>query len=104
MYAIAKALFLRTQLRRERRAEIVRFKHLAKLDLGFTGHGIGAALEPLDGFFPGLHLPEPEAGDQLRGLAEGPIDHRALLAGEADAHALGAGMESFTGEEDAGFH
>src|SRR5437016_5544479 len=99
----AKTPFLRTKLRRERRAKVVRFKNLAKFNLGFAGHGIGAALEPFDGFFLGLHLPEPEAGHQLLGLAEGPINHCTLAPRETDAHALGTGVESLTGKEDAGF-
>src|SRR5688572_23951647 len=100
---VAKALFLRTKFRRERGAKIIRFKYLAKFNLGITGHGIGAALDPFDRFFLGLHLPEPEAGHQLVGLAEGPINHGTRGPGETNAHALGTGMESLTGEEDAGF-
>ena len=35
-----------------------------------SAHGIGAALDPLDRFLLGLHLPDPEARNQLLGFGE----------------------------------
>ena len=63
---------------------------------------IGAALDPFDRLFLRLHLPQPEAGDQLLGLGEGPVDHGPLVAGELDARALRARMEPLAREQDAG--
>src|SRR5262249_7257896 len=64
----------------------------------------GGALEPLDRFFPGLHLPHPEAGDQLLRLSEWAIGNGSLAAVEFHPRALGAGLQSLAREHDAGFH
>src|SRR5579859_2774027 len=71
-------------------AEVFGFKDLADFDFGIADVGIGAALDPFEGFFHGAHLPEPETGDELFGFAEGAVDYRAVLAGKTDALALGA--------------
>src|SRR5438046_4169991 len=47
----------------------------------------------------GLHLPDPEAGDQLLRLGEGPVDHGPLASRESDARAFRAGLESLRSEE-----
>jgi len=64
---------------------------LADLDLGFACVGVGATLDPLDGLFEGLDLPQPEAGDEFLGFGEGTVGDRAVLAGEVDASALEEG-------------
>src|SRR5882672_1003983 len=84
----AQAFLLFLQFRRKFGAEIAGFEYLANFNLAVGRHGIGAPLDPLDGFFLRPHLPEPEASDQLFGLGEGTVDHCALCAGEADACAL----------------
>src|SRR4051812_11719866 len=99
-----QALLLLPQLGSEFGSEVLGLEHRAKLDLGLPFHGIGAALDPFDRLFHGLHLPEPEAGDQLLGLGEGPVDHRPLVGGEPHTLALRARVEPLTREHHAGFH
>src|SRR6266545_7576959 len=90
----AYPLLLGAELGRELGTEILRFEHLANLDLGLRAReGIGAALDPFDRFFLGLHLPQPEAGDQLLRLGEGSVDDRSLCAREPDARAFRARLE-----------
>src|SRR4051812_45432783 len=66
-------LLLLAQLGRERGAEIVRLEPPANLDLGPAVEG--GTLQPLDRLVHRLDLPQPEAGDQLLGLGERPVDH-----------------------------
>src|SRR5213596_1625424 len=47
-----------------------------------------AALDPFDRLFLRLHLPQPEARDQLLGLGERPVDDGPLVPGELDPRAL----------------
>src|SRR6202051_4408624 len=82
--------------------EVFHLKDLADFDFVVTGVTPGGPLDPLDGLFEGLYLPEPEAGDELLGLGEGAVDDGTRLAGEFDACAFGAGMEAIEGEQDAG--
>jgi hypothetical protein len=70
---------------------------LADLDLGFACVGVGGALDPLDGLFEGLDLPEHEAGDEFLGFGEGTVGDGVVLAGEVDASAFGRGVEAFVG-------
>src|SRR5438876_480764 len=100
----AQALLLLPQLGRELGAEVLRLEHLADLDLGILPHRIGAALDPFDRLFLGLHLPDPETRDQLLRLGEGPVDHGALRSREPDACALRARVEPLAREHHAGFH
>src|SRR5690606_16339242 len=79
----SQTLFLGLQLGRELGAEVLGLEHRADLDLRFGGHGVGAALDPLDGFVHRLDLPQPEAGHQLLGFGEGPVDDGAVLASKA---------------------
>src|SRR5438309_4928517 len=74
-YLRAQALLLLPQLGRELGAEVLRLEHLADLDLGILPHRIGAALDPFDRLLLRLYLPDPDAGDQLLGLGEGPVDY-----------------------------
>src|SRR5438552_7660572 len=100
----AQALLLLPQLGRELGAEVLRLEHLANLDLGILPHRIGAALDPFDRLLLRLHLPDPEAGDQLLGLGEGPVDDGALRTREPDARALRARVQPFAREHHAGLH
>src|SRR3982074_2293141 len=84
--------------------EVFHLKDLADFDFGVAGAAVGATLDPLDGLFKGLDLPEPEAGDELLGFGEGAVDDGTRLAGEFDACAFGAGMEAIGGEQDASLH
>src|SRR5918996_4092422 len=70
----AQALLLLPQLGCKAVAEVLGLEHLADLDLGLAGHGIGATLRPCDRLVQGTRLDEPEAGDQLV-CGEGPVDH-----------------------------
>src|ERR1700687_467367 len=72
------------------RSEVGRLEHLPDLHLGVLE---GGALEPFDRLILGLHLPQPEPGDELLGLGEGSVDHGPLPLLELDARALRAGLE-----------
>src|SRR5262245_3071105 len=61
----AQPFFLLTEFRRELGAEVLRSEDLPNFDLGLSLHRVGAALDPLNRLFLGLHLPQPKAGDQL---------------------------------------
>src|SRR5438309_7508345 len=76
----AQALLLFPELGRELGSEVFRLEHLANLDLGLAREGIRTALDPFDRLFLRLHLPQPEAGDQLLRLGERPVDHGALVS------------------------
>src|SRR4030081_3542989 len=95
----ADAIFLLPELRRELRAEILRLEYLAELDLGPAVEG--GSLQPFDRLLSGLHLPDPEAGDQLLRFGEGTVDHRALLSFEPHARTLRARMKPIPREHDA---
>src|ERR1700752_5372152 len=74
--------------------EILVREERADLDVGRLVVRIGTALQPFHRFLHRLDFPQPVAGDQLLGFGEGSIDHGAVLAGEADALALGGRMQS----------
>src|SRR5207249_2241802 len=98
-------LFLCPKLRGELLAEILRLEDWADLDLRLLPrHRSRAAPDPLDGLLHRLHLPDPEARDELLGLGERPVDDRLLPAGEAHALALAAGVEAVARQHDAGLH
>src|SRR5437016_3600446 len=97
----AQAFFLLPEFGSERGTEVRRLEHLADFDLGPLERG---ALEPLDRLFLRLHLPQPEAGDQLLRLGEGPVDHGPLPTREPDARALRAGVKPLCREQHARFH
>src|SRR5438445_2584815 len=81
--------------------EVRRLEDLADLHLGILE---GGALEPLDRLLLRLHLPEPEAGDQLLRLSERPVDHGPLASGETDASALRARLQPLAGEHHPRLH
>src|SRR5512134_2575704 len=93
-------LLLRAQLGRERIAEVVGLEHGADLDLALRKMLEGAAPEPLYGVLDRVHAPQPEAGDPLLGLGERTVGHGP--AGELDAYALRARVQTLPGEQDAG--
>src|SRR2546427_9275075 len=84
----AHALLLLPELGPECGTEVLGLEHLANLDLGAVPEG--RPLDPLDGFCFRLHLPQPEAGDQLLRFGEGSVGHGSLPAGELHARALRA--------------
>src|SRR2546422_2918145 len=82
----AHTLLLLPELGLECGTEVLGLEHLANLDLGAVTEG--GPLDPRDRFLLRLHLPQPEAGDQLLRLGEGPVDHRPLASREPDARPL----------------
>src|SRR6478609_2595189 len=75
-------------------AKVLHLKELADLDLAIALMRFRATLHPLDRLGLVLHLDDPVAGDQLLGLGKWPVDHAALVAGEADARALRARLQA----------
>jgi hypothetical protein len=73
------------------------------LDDGRARHRFRAAPGPFDGFRHRPHLPDPEAGDELRGRFERPIGHRPSLRRDRDTLALGARLQALSREQDPGF-
>src|ERR1700733_8154789 len=102
-HLLAQALLLLLELGSQLGAEVFRFKNLANLNFGLPCMRARAALNPLDSLFHGPHLPEPETGNQLLGLGEGPVNHGALLSREPDTLAFRAGLEPVGGEQHARF-
>ena len=70
-------------------------------DLPPSRHGIGAALHPGDRLIHVLDFPEPEAGDQLAGLGERPVDDRAAGTIERNTLALRGPLEAVGGDRSA---
>ena len=59
----------------------LRLEHLTDLDLRLlSGHRVRTAAHPFQGLLHRLHLPQPEAGDELLGFRERPVDHQRLRA------------------------
>jgi len=98
----ADAVLLVPELGSELGAEILGLEDLADLD--FSPIAEGSALEPLDGLFPGLHLPDPEAGNQLLRLGERSIDDGPLLSRKPDTGTLRAWVKSLAREHHASLH
>jgi hypothetical protein len=67
----AEVFFLLNFLVVEGRCEVFGLQDLADLYVGVAFVGVGAALDPLDGLFERLDLPEPEAGDEFLAFGEG---------------------------------
>src|SRR5712691_8529149 len=97
----AQPLFVPPESGLELGTEVVRFEDMANLDVGAVIER--RTLEPLDRLFVGLHLPQPEAGDQLLRLGERPVDHGPLASREPDTRALRARLQSLRREQHAGF-
>src|SRR5690606_33401468 len=80
------ALFLLPQLRSELRTEILGFENLANLDLALqAGEGARCPLDPIDALFQGVHLEDPEPGDQFLGFGKRAVDDAALFPGAGSA-------------------
>jgi hypothetical protein len=71
-HSSAEVLFLLNFLLAAGRCELFGLEDLADLYVGLAF--IGAALDPLDGLFERLDLPEPEAGDEFLAFREGAVD------------------------------
>src|SRR2546429_63336 len=99
-----QALLLRPEIGSKLGTEVLCLEHPANLNLGFPFMRTGAAFDPLDCLFHRSHLPQPEAGDQLLGLGEGPVDDSPFLSREPDALALRTRVEPLGGEQHASFH
>src|SRR5882724_2598109 len=97
----AQPLFVLPEFGLELGTEVVRFEDLANLDLEAVIER--RTLEPLDRLFFGLHLPQPETGDQLLRLGEGPVGHGPLVSRKFDTRALRARLQPLRREQHAGF-
>src|SRR5437763_16503330 len=84
---------LLAQLRRDPGAEVGGLEHRPDLDFALARMRVGAALQPLDRLVHRLHLPEPEAGDELLCLGKRSVRHRALPAREPDARPFAAALQ-----------
>src|SRR4029453_13233281 len=83
--------------------EVRGVEHWADLDLRlFTGHWIRAAAHPFDGLSHRVHLPKPEARNELLCLTKGSVNDGALGPAKLDALALRARVEALAGEQHAG--
>src|SRR5437660_7846425 len=80
----AEAFLLRSELGGELGAEVRRLEHLPDLDLGVAVERVRTALDPFDRFVLRFHLDQQEAGDELFGLGERPVDARTIRAREPD--------------------
>src|SRR5262249_29200644 len=89
-------------LGRERIAEVLGLEDLADLDLAFFVMRIRTALHPLDRLVPRLHLPDPEARDELFRFGERSVDDRPLAAGKSHPRAFRPRVQPLAGDEHAG--
>src|SRR5579884_183834 len=89
------------------------FKHLllsaiqnfTYLKLGFYVAALesGTAFDPGDCLFSGSDFDHGNARNQLLGLRKWPICDRVFSSGQVDASALCGWLQSFNGNQDAGF-
>ena len=93
----AEVFFLLNIFFGEGGCKVFGLEDLADLYVGVACVGVGTPLDPLDGLFERLDLPEPEAGDEFLGFGEGAVGDGAVLAGEVDAGAFGGGVKPFVG-------
>ena len=63
-------------------AEVVQLEDLADFNVALSLVRVRAALDPFDRLRKRFALQDPLAGDQLLGLRERAVNHRALVAGE----------------------
>src|SRR4026207_1099726 len=75
-HLLTNSIFLLSQFWRELVAEVGCFKHLTNLNFFIIIER--SALQPLDRLFFRLHLPEPEAGNELLCFRERTIGDRRL--------------------------
>src|SRR5215467_7232734 len=102
-HSSAEVFFLLNFFVVEGRCEVFWLQDLADLYVGFAFVGVGASLDPLDGLFERLNLPEPEAGDEFLAFGEGAVNDGAVLAGEVDAGAFGRGVKTVVAYQNSGF-
>src|SRR5215813_9653228 len=95
----AGALLLRPELGSELLTEVFGLVERPDLELLAVER---RALEPRDRLVHRLHLPQPEAGDQLLGLGERSVDDGRLASREPDPLALGGRLQALAGLHDAG--
>src|SRR6516162_7477213 len=100
-HSSAKVFFLLNFFFAEGGCEVFGLEDLANLDVGLAF--VGTALDPLDGLFERLDLPEPEAGDEFLAFSEGAVGDGAVLAGEVDAGAVGGGVKTVVAYQNSGF-
>src|SRR5215813_13830228 len=100
-HSSSEVFFLLNFLVAEGGCEVFGLEDLANLYVGLAY--VGTALDPLDGLFERLDLPEPEAGDEFLAFGEGAVGDGALLAGEVDAGTFGGGVKTVVAQQDSGF-
>jgi hypothetical protein len=93
-HSSAEVFFLLNFLVVESGCEVFGLEDLANLYVGVAYVENRTALDPLDGLFERLDLPEPEAGDEFLAFGEGAVGDGAVLAGEVDASAFGGGVKT----------
>src|SRR5262245_31186630 len=76
--------------------EVVELEELPDFDVSFgpLAVGIRCAAGPFDGFFPGLHLNQPVAGDDLLAFGKGTVHHRPLSSRKPDSSAFRRGLQT----------
>src|SRR5580693_8991760 len=100
-HSSAEVFFLLNFFVAEGGCEVFGLKDLADLYVGLAF--VGTALDPLDGLFERLDLPEPEAGDEFVAFGERAVNDGPVLAGEVDAGAFGRGVKTVVAYQDSGF-
>src|SRR5215831_3042672 len=93
-HSSAEVFFLLNFFVAEGRCKLFDLEDLADLDVALAIGGVGASLDPLDGLFERLNLPEPEADDDFLAFGEGAVNDGAVLAGEVDTGAFGRGVKT----------
>src|ERR1700751_4999572 len=89
-HSSAALFFLLNFFVAESRCEVFGLEDLAYLYVGLAF--VGAALDPRDGLFERLDLPEPEAGDEFLAFSDRAVNDGAFLARKVDAGAFGGGV------------
>ena len=102
-HSSAELFFLLNFFVVESRCEVFGLEDLADLYVGLAFVEDGAALDPLDGLFERLDLPEPEASDEFLAFDERAVnDGGTVLAGEVDAGAFRGGVKTVVASQDSG--
>src|SRR6185437_3772397 len=100
-YLGPQLVFLLAQLWSEFIAKVVGFEDLPDLHFGVVER---RAPEPRDRLILRLHLPDPEACNQLLRLGERSVDHRRLAVRELHAGALGTRLEPVARQHHASLY